>query len=146
MYNWTKIISPEEKIQMEFSISNKFISLVLVGVVLLVILTAFFSFLASFFILILGIVYWIYLKKAKHYCFTLKRIILVDSFVGSSTTSIDYSQVTDIEIEQSFFEQAVGWGTLVINTAGTHVPEIRLPFVDNPQTIKAKMDEIRDSI
>ena len=96
-------------------------------------------------IFLLGGVYWLYLKNAKHYAFTNKRIVLVDSFLGMSSISIDYNQITDIEVEQSYVDQLGGWGNLIINTAGTHSPEVRLSFIDNPEEIKKQLDTIREA-
>ncbi len=143
-YDWSKILSPQEELQSEFTISTRYIQIVTSGIILLGIILCFFSIFAGIFIILLGGLYFLYLSRAKHYCFTNKRIVLVDSFFGTNITSIDYTQVTDVEMEQSAVEQYCGWGTLVINTAGTHAPEIRLPFIDNPQEKKIRMDEIRD--
>jgi uncharacterized membrane protein YdbT with pleckstrin-like domain len=85
------------------------------------------------------------LKKAKHYAFTNKKVYLVDSFVGTNIASIDYTQITDIEIDQSLIDQLGGWGTLVVNTAGTHAPEMNISYVDNPQGLKQTLDHIRSS-
>ena len=93
----------------------------------------------------MGLLYWFYLKKSKHYAFTNKRVILVDSFIGGNVISIDYNQITDIEITQSAIDQGGRWGTITINTAGTHAPEVNLSFIENPQAIKQSLDEIRDT-
>ena len=144
-FNWSKILSGDESLQKEFSISSRYRNIVLSLSAAASLLILFFNIFAAIFVFLLGLLYWFYLKKAKHYGFTSKRIILVDSFLGENITSIDYTQITDIEIVQSFLDQAAGWGTLTINTAGTHVPEVNLAFIDNPQGIKQALDQIRDN-
>lgn len=143
-YDWNKILSPDEQLQAEFTISTKYIQAITTAILIVGIIACFVSIYAGILVIILGGVYFLYLSRAKHYCFTNKRIVLVDSFFGVSITSIDYSQVTDIEVEQSVIDQFGGWGTLTINTAGNNSPAFRLSFVENPQDKKAKMDEIRD--
>lgn len=147
-FSWEKILAPEEILQKEFTISKRYRLAILISSIVLaigaIISTA--SFLIGITILILGVIYWIYLTKAKHYAYTNKRIVLVDSFIGISTISVDYNQITDIELQQSLFEQIGGWGTIIINTAGTRAPEILLSFIENPEVLKQELDAIRDTI
>jgi len=144
-FNWSKTLAADESLQKEFSISTRYRNILFSLSTVASLIILFFNIFVAIFIFLLGLLYWFYLKKAKHYGFTNKRIILVDSFLGQSITSIDYNQITDIEIEQSFLDQTLGWGTLIVNTAGTHVPEINLTFIDNPQSIKQALDQIRDN-
>lgn len=143
-FSWDKILSPGEIVRKEFAISKRFSIMVLTISVLAAIVVALSSLFAGFGIFLLGFLYYLYLRVAKHYAFTSKRIILVDSFLGTNVTSIDYDQITDVEIVVSFAEQIAGWGTFTINTAGTHSPKISLSFIDNPQALKQSLDEIRD--
>ena len=145
-FSWSKILSTDESLQKEFSISRRYCNILFSFSTVASLLILFFNIFVAIFVFLLGLLYWFYLTKAKHYGFTNKRIVIVDSFLGESITSIDYSQITDIEIEQTFLDQAAGWGTLIINTAGTHVPEINLTFIDNPQSLKQALDQIRDNV
>ena len=145
-FSWSNILSADESLQKEFSISFRYRNIFLLSTSVLALFVIFFSIFAAIFLFLLGLLYWYYLKKAKHYCFTNKRMVLVDSFLGQSVTSVDYNQITDVEVEQSFFDQSANWGTLVINTAGTHTPEVIISFIDNPLVIKKTLDEIRDKI
>lgn len=147
-FTWENILAPEEVLKKEFTISKRYRMIILAGAILLglaaIISTS--SLLIGITIFLLGIIYWIYITKAKHYAFTNKRIILVDFFIGITTISIDYDKITDIEIEQSFVEQIGGWGTIILNTAGTNSPQFILPFIDNPAVLKKELDGIRDTI
>lgn len=144
-YQWNQIIAPEETIQKEFTISARYRNMVFGFMILCSIVVGLDVYYIGIFLFLMGLLYWFYLKKAKHYAFTNKRIVLVEAFLGKSITSVDYNQITDIEIEQSSFDEVGGWGTIIFNTAGTHSPVIRLPFIDNPQSIKQNLDQIRDS-
>ncbi len=145
-FNWKKILSPKESVQKEFGISNGYCAIIIIISLLAALVASSQSspLAVTVFIFLLGLCYSLYLKKSRHYAFTDKRIIIVDSFVGTNITSIDYSQITDIEIDQSFIDQIAGWGNLTINTAGTHTPQITLSFIDNPQSLKQALDQIRD--
>ena len=143
-YHWEKILAPDEVLQKEFSISPYYRRASLALVLLCSIILFSQIFYIGILVIFLGWLYWLYLTKAKHYAFTNKRIILVESFWGTSITSIDYAQITDIEIEQSAIDQMGRWGTLIINTAGTYAPEVHLQFIDNPEGIKQELDTIRD--
>lgn len=145
-FNWSKYLTPDESLQMEFSVSNSFRTGIIIASIIISVILLFTNILVALVVLLLGLLDWFYLKKAKHYAFTNKRIILIESFIGESIVSIDYNQITDIEINQSAFDQIGGWGTLTINTAGTHVPEVNLSFINDPQRIKQKLDQIRDSV
>ncbi len=143
-FDWKKIIDPEEVIQKEFTISSRYRNAVSAVIVVIALFTMFVSWYIGILVVLLGALYWYYLKNSKHYAFTNKRMVLVDSLPGMSVVSIDYSQITDIEMEQNVFDQIGGWGTLIINTAGTHVPEVNLSYIENVQAIKQQLDEMRD--
>ena len=143
-FSWEKILSSDEVVKKEFSISNKFATIILVITIFAAALVAFSVPLIGILIALLGFFYWFYLTRAKHYAFTTKRVVIVDSFLSLSTLSVDYDKITDVQVEQSFVEQLIGIGTFVVNTASTHAPQAKLPFVDNPAQLKQALDEIRD--
>lgn len=145
-FSWVNNLAQDESILKEFTISGTYQKFILIATILVSIASFFISWYVGLAILGLGLIYWYYEKSSKHYAFTNKRVILIESLIGTSIVSIDYNQITDIEIEQSFVDQFGGWGTIIINTAGTHVPEVRLTFIDNPQGTKQDLDQIRDSL
>ena len=102
-YNWSTIITPDESVQKEFAISQKYLKFVMIAVIILSVLLMFVQVYTGILILFLGGIYCLYLYKAKHYAFTNRRVILVDSFLGKTIISIDYSQITDTEMEQNVF-------------------------------------------
>jgi uncharacterized membrane protein YdbT with pleckstrin-like domain len=144
-FKWDKFLSPGEILKKDFSISKRFTSAILVIVIILTILIAIMSIFGGLIILLMGLFYWYYLTKSKHYAFTNKRVLLVESFWGENLISMDFNQITDIEINQSYFDQMGGWGTIDIHTAGTNTPQTDIPFIDSPFEIKQTLDEIRGS-
>lgn len=144
-FDWKKTLSPGEVIKREFGISKTYSTIILVLTVLVAVLTWSSSVFASIAVTLLGLVYWIYITRSKHYAFTNKRIVLVDFFLGVSAISIDYYQITDIQIDQSFIEQILGFGTFIVNTSSTHTPQTRLSFITSPSELKQTLDQIRDS-
>lgn len=144
-YLWDKLLAPEEKLQKEFTISSRYrtiiVSLIAVGGIII----CFQSIFAGILFFLLDSLYWWYLKTAKHYAFTNKRIILVESFINKNIMSISYDQLTDTEVDQNIFDQLGGWGTIILDTAGTHVPQVHLSFIDDPHSIKKTLDQIAQS-
>ncbi len=145
LYNWQSILAANETVQTEFGISPRYRLITTVAIVIVGFIVGINSLYPGLFIFILAYLYSWYLKTAKHFAFTNSRVILVDSFLGKSITSIDYNQITDIEVEQNALDQMGGWGTLVVNTAGTHAPETRLSFIDNPVAMQQTLDKVRNS-
>ncbi len=144
-YDWTKILAPDETLEKEFGVSPFYIQCVFILAIVVAVIVMFGQVFAGIFVLLLGVLYCYYLKKAKHYAFTKKRMILVDSFLGENITSVDYTQITDVTVEQSLFDELGKWGTIIINTAGTNASSMRLSFIANPQDVKKTLDMIRDT-
>lgn len=144
-YDWSKTLSPDESIEKEFGVSPFYLNCILVFSIIVGIIASFVGFYGGIGIVLLGLLYWYYLKKAKHYAFTKKRVILVESFFAVSITTVDFTQMTDVTVEQSVIDQIGKWGTIVINTAGTNSLQQRISFVDNPHELKKLLDSVRDT-
>ena len=148
---WNKILSPGEEIKFEFSLGpryislakNFFISLGVLSFFLFKITSIFFIF--SMALIIFGLFWGWYLKRANNFAFTQNRILILRGWLSTHLTSVDYDKITDVRVEQPFFDKvAFKTGRLIINTAGTHFPEIVLVNIENPYEIKKKLDEIRE--
>jgi hypothetical protein len=100
-YKWQNIIASDETVQKDFTVSRRFRQALLIGSVILAIFLSFQNIYGGIIILLLGLLYWRYMSTAKHYAFTNKRVILVESFITKNITSIDYNQITDIEINKN---------------------------------------------
>lgn len=162
---WEKILTSQEKIEFEFKLGknyldmvrlffifNAFLSLIIfsifcfktknfVGNIFSYILffVGNFSFFLSFF------VPW-YLKKSNNFALTNQRILILRGWLSNQLISVDYDKITDIKVEQNFFEKIfLNTGSVIINTAGSPFPEIVLVNVENPFEIKRKIEEIKKS-
>lgn len=144
-YKWGTVLAPDEKVQKEFGISLRYRHAVVVVIILISGLCMTQNFYGGLIVLIAGALYILYLTIGKHFAFTDKRVILVESFLIREIVSVDYNQITDIEVGQNAIDLIGGWGTITINTAGTHAPEINISFVENPVSVKQSLDQIRDS-
>src|SRR5438874_646513 len=102
-FQWNTVLAPDETIQKEFTISERYRNAVVALTIVVAVVVGTAVWYVGILTLLIGILYWYYLKKAKHYAFTDKRAVLVESFIGMSVTSIDYNQITDIEVTQSLF-------------------------------------------
>jgi hypothetical protein len=144
-FNWKNILSSEEKIEKEFTVSKMYlISLAIISIGGGIFLFFYADLFTALFVSFLGVIYCFYLNMTKHFAFTDKRIIVADSFPGLNIISVDYDQITDISVEQNLIEQMMFLGTIIVNTAGTHSPEIKMNFVDSPEQLKRKLDEYKE--
>lgn len=142
-FTWNSILASDEKIQKEFGVSNAYVISILILTIIVSVIVAYQYIPAGLFLFVLGAFYSFYIKKAKHFAFTNKKIYLVESFIGTSIATIDFAQITDIEIDQSFIDSMGGWGTLIVNSAGTHAPLMSISPVDNPQALRQTLDKIK---
>lgn len=143
-YSWAKILAPEEILKKEFTTSLRYRQAILAADIIISVVIITQNIYAGILVLLLGLLYWLYMAVSKHYAFTDKRVIIVDSFISRNITSINYSQITDIEIDQNVLDRIGGWGTITINTSGTHVPVTNLSPIEDPISIKQSLDQIRD--
>jgi len=150
-YLWDKILSPGEEIKFEFSLGKRYIILARIFWIILGIPLLFFYglgvifILFGFFLILFGFFWGWYLRRANNYAFTNRRILVLKGWLSTNLTSVDFNQITDVRVEQSFFDKVIfKTGNLIINTAGTPFPEIVLTIIENPFQTKQKLDEIRE--
>jgi len=160
---WDKILSPGEEIKFEFSLGKKYLNYIRYGWigfgVLFLIFGLIFSGSPSLFgkifssilifagiiLFLIGFFWTWYLKRSNNFAFTQKRILILRGWLSTQLISIDYDKITDIKVEQSFFEKlAFNTGSLIIDTAGTNLPEVILINIEDPYETKKKLDEIRE--
>ena len=130
---WNKTLSSDEKVEYEFSIGGRYIKF---GLIIWGIISLPFLFAAGFGILIFLIAlfyYGFYLKVANAYAFTNKRVLIHRGWLSTNTTSIDYSKITDVHIQEPFFDRIITHtGHIAINTAGTTLHEVILKHIESP--------------
>lgn len=88
--------------------------------------------------------YGFYLKTANAYAFTNKRVLFHKSWLSTHTTSVDYSKITDVYVQEPFLERILTrTGHIAINTGGTNLHEIVLKNVESPYELKKKLDTLK---
>ena len=143
---WTRILTSTEEIKYEFSIGKRYLKIRLIaGCALGVILLFLIPLLGLILILIFYFYYGFYLKKANRYVFTNKRALICKGWLSTKLISIDYNKITDIEVQEPFFEKLFyKTGTISLNTAGTTLKEVILERVESPYKIKKKLYALKD--
>jgi uncharacterized membrane protein YdbT with pleckstrin-like domain len=140
---WQKILSKDEIVKEEFSISQKYINIW--GTFWTIIMGLFTIILLGAGALIPAFYYFFYLKKANVYAFTNKRILIHRGWLSTNLTSIDYAKITDVFVSEGILQKLITKsGTLKINTAGSGGEEVVLNNVANPYKLKKLLDELKD--
>lgn len=143
-----KIISPDEKILVEFGVAGTYSGFwiflgILIGVISLILISWLWL---GLLLAVALIAYSFYLKAAYFYFLTDKRVIFYFQFLRTELTSIDYQKITDISVRENFLEKIFfDSGNLAINTAGGPKEEIIFSHIADPHFVKKKLDEIKSS-
>jgi uncharacterized membrane protein YdbT with pleckstrin-like domain len=159
-----KILSPSEKVQYQFSLGNRYLRikktaticfgfLFILGVGIAISLVADISVLL---IAITGIILWVilvlfsifyfdwYLKRANIYLITNRRVIIHKGWLCTNMVSTSFSQITDVKVIEPFIDRLIfKAGILKINTAGGEGHAIILSYIEDPYSIKRKLNELR---
>lgn len=146
---WDKFLNDHEKVEVEFSVSDRFRRVKLV--VWCVIGAIFFlagnktSQVISVYIFAIAIFrYGFYLKAANAYAFTNKRVLIHKGWLSTKLVSVDFVKITDVTTEESFFARKLYQaGNLKINTAGSSAMEVVLEDVPEPYQLLKKLDALR---
>lgn len=144
-YNWENDINQGENVVLSFGTSEKYIK-VSIALSIVLGLLLMYPFGEGIIIILGGLFFFGYHeRRANNYALTNKRLIIHQGLIHKTTTSIEYSQITDIIISEPFFDRVMtGSGIISINTAGSSVTEVRLKHVENPQEIKKKIFELKN--
>lgn len=146
---WNKVLSPNETVEYEFSIGQKYInfSLIFSGILIFLIFSWISITLAI--ILFLGALFYydFYLKAANAYALTNKRVLIHRGWLSTHMTSVDYQKITDIKVREHFLDRIITQtGHIAINTAGANLTEIVIVHIDSPYEVKKKIDMLKDKI
>jgi len=156
---WDKVLSNEEKVEFEFSISDRYckFNFWFYSLINLFFILAIFSLLLTqskatafmffvFFEAALWFKFLFYLKASNAYAFTNKRVLIHRGWLNTGVISIDYDKITDIMVIEPFIERILfKTGALKVNTAGTGSHEVVLWYISEPYEIKKKLDLIRST-
>jgi len=159
--NWKKYLGEGEKIVLEFSLAKKYLAflrfqwmgysffLLFVSLFCLQSKILFFKIFGYLFLLISFLFFIIslgvpwYLKKSNQFALTNKRFLAKRGWFNINLTTIPYSKITNITVNQTFWEKSFfNCGKISIDTAGSPGPEIILEKIENPFFIKTKIDEL----
>lgn len=92
-----------------------------------------------FFIFPVFIVDWY--RRSHNYFITNDRVFFEKCFISNNSTSIKFSNVSDVRFEQRLVERIFGVGDIYINTAGSSSVEMVIRDVKNPSKIKNMIEE-----
>ncbi len=143
---WQKVLNHHEEIKYEFTIGKRYTNIGAINTIIISLGLMLIFFPLGILLLIIGLFYNLfYLKRAKAYAFTTKRIVVHYGWLSTSTISVDYDKITDVRVNESIIEKVLAkTGDLSINTAGTSNVEIVLAHIDEPYEIKKKLDELKN--
>lgn len=78
---------------------------------------------------------------SKRYALTTERILVSTGIFSEKFKSTIYNKITDIELDQTFFDKILNVGTLKLNTAGGDNVEIVLDKISRPFDIKRHIND-----
>lgn len=100
--------------------------------------------LATIFLLgIPGIIYIVIvelIRRGNKYYITNERIIHEFTFLTRKISSALYNKIQDLYFTQGILGRIFGIGTIHINTAGTHLIEIKFKGIPNPMAVKRSIE------
>lgn len=95
-------------------------------------------------VLWLLVYYLFYIPKSNRYYLTNKRVIAVRGLFSVSTIAVDYSDITDVKVNQKFFDKFLyNMGDLFFNTPGSSEYELILKQIGSPYKIKNMVEEYK---
>lgn len=149
---WNKVLGAGEKVELEFSLSHRYLNINIAFWLILGMAIFLFGglhpllFLVGILFFTFGLFYFgFYLRWANHFAVTNRRLLIHRGWLSTRMTSVDYSQVTDVEVYQSFTERMLyNSGRLMVNTAGSAAHEIILNTIGDPYAVKQKLTELME--
>lgn len=79
------------------------------------------------------------IRRSTNYYITNKRIIYEYTFMSRKITSINYSNIRDIHLRQSFTQRIFNIGDIYIDTSGSSGTEMIIKGIKNPRDFKRKI-------
>lgn len=81
--------------------------------------------------------------KSHKYLLTTRRVIIREGFFKIKLASVLYDKITHITVNQGFLERIIlGYGTVVVDTAGSSGDELTLEYVNAPIKFKNKLENL----
>jgi len=79
------------------------------------------------------------------YELTTERLKVRYGFLSTTRREADLDRIQDVVIHQSFVGKILGYGSLYFNTSGTSGYEIIFDDVSNPEALKERFRELRNT-
>ncbi|MCX6759954.1 MAG: PH domain-containing protein [Candidatus Nealsonbacteria bacterium] len=93
------------------------------------------------------IIVWIILDRAsRRYTITNKRVIVRRGIIAKNVSEIEIKDMRNIITKQNMWARLLGYGDVMIGTAGTAGLEIVIRNIANPEGIKDLIRSQRDQI
>jgi len=156
---WRKILGQNEQVIYEFTISWVYrglsLAIWLVLSLAIILATGLYFSLIDLVIASVIIIFWLigwfyfifYLPRANAFCLTNRRIVVHRGWLSSRAISVNYSQITDVSVEQNVWQKLItNDGVISINTAGTDSQEVFLSNINNPYLLKQRLENLSDQL
>ena len=144
---WDKTLNPNEEVKYEFSVSQRYRMIMLVGwcaIGGMFLLSSFAAGLGFFMVAFSAFYFGFYMKAANAYAFTDRRVLVHRGWLSTKLISIDYSKITDITVHEPLISRLVfGTGAIKIDAAGTNRENVIIGQVESPYEIKKRLDSLR---
>ncbi len=144
---WNKVLSEDEKIVHEFGVSDNYMMLGMAISIIIGLLAMWFFGRTWISLIIFGSIFFyfaFYLKAARAYALTNKRVVIHTGWLSHKTTSLDYEKITDITVEQGFLERKLlKIGGISVHTADVGQKDKKMDHIDDPYELKKRLDVLR---
>lgn len=83
-------------------------------------------------------------RELTHTRYTVKsdRVEIIDNYLDKGKDTASFDNITDVEMEKPFTQRIFGTGNVLLNTAGSDNKEIRIEFVENPETLQEELSKL----
>lgn len=95
-------------------------------------------------ILTLGIYYVLWHRYNKIILTTRRITQMRGSIFTQNETTISLQNVTDVTINRSFIGRLLGFGDIVVQSAGSGASEINFPGIRDPERLREMIYDLRD--
>jgi len=83
---------------------------------------------------------------SRRYALTTQRLMYSRGLFTESFKSVMYNNITDVSLEQSFWDRLLNTGTLYIETAGAEKYELRYRKISKPFQVKKKISDLTPTV
>jgi|GEM_PF-585189 uncharacterized membrane protein YdbT with pleckstrin-like domain len=83
-------------------------------------------------------------RELKHRKYIIKpnSVDIEDNYLDRSIKSASFDNMTDAKMEKPLVQRLFGTGNVLLNTDGSDTKEIKIEFIDNPETLQEELSDI----